>query len=228
MLNKLLSNVFVVVICFVQLPEVFLDLLVESFGELVIGLLPLDQALNVEKRSFVDVARKEACFTHAIFKDHEANTVLSAIFPVTSIDATVSPEHLTVACFLVFFVVASILTSRGPDELSVTMLHVIFVLACILIVIFFPTFLPRSLSTLDPIEKLSTVEVVIFPSILPISIGFSENIFTNILIPDLKHITPLSMPQTVLPLPLIVIAITPYMLPEPIGLILNPVANVLI
>jgi hypothetical protein len=108
------------------------------------------------------------------------------------------------------------------------MLHVIFILACVLIVVFFPTLLPRSLSILYPVEKLTTIHIAIFPPVLPVSIGFSEYIFTHILIPDLKDIIPFSMPETVFPLPFIIIAIAPDMLPEPIRLILGPFANVLI
>lgn len=108
------------------------------------------------------------------------------------------------------------------------MLHVVFVFACILVVFFSPALFPLSLSTFDPIEKLAAIDVAILPPVLPVSFGLSEDILTDVLITYLKAITSFTMPEAILPFPFIEVAIFPGMFSEAIGLILDPLANILI
>ena len=95
--NKLLIYIVVIVILIIKLSKIFLDLLSISLRILIVIILfPLFEPLYCEQRLLINVGFKETSFAQPIFENHETNPGLVSVPPIPSVDASISPEHLSI------------------------------------------------------------------------------------------------------------------------------------
>ena len=102
-----------------------------------------------------DIVLVPAFLHHAVWKSHNALTVLDALLPLTSIHGVICPIHLTIAIPLIIHIIANILVASRPHEGAISMLLVIMVLAVISIRGVDLTFRPLALAVLHAVSKLA-------------------------------------------------------------------------
>lgn len=150
------------------------------FSDQIARLYKVLELFHRQQRLLVNVLIKYTCFALAVSEDHEADAMLQTIIPISSVDGSVVPVHLTITALYIVDVMTFVLTASAPAELTISVFLVILVAALILITVFVSTLLPLTLSILLAIVELAHVRVAVGPRVLTVAFGFSVEVLTDV------------------------------------------------
>ena len=152
---------------------------------------------------------------------------MDSTVPLTAIDTSICPIHLTISLLDIVFIPPLVVASASPAELALTMLHILMVLTFVGVGHFFRArFLPHAFAFFHTFDEDARVRVTICPAVLAITVGLAIVVLTEVHVSICKGVRSLSMPKAELPLAFIEVTVGPLVLAVAMRLVLDPLADI--
>ena len=121
--------------------------------------------------------------------------MLHAINPITLVDRTIAPGHLTVAISKVILITSLIDVTTFPYKRAITVLYVLKKLAFVLVAIQSRSLAPLTRSVFQAVEEMANISCSVRPLVLTESAWFTISISSSVEVAIVEYISALPILQ---------------------------------
>lgn len=199
----------------------------ESVGQVCKLTRDAAQLLISFKHVHQNVLLEHPRLQFAVRELHDTDTILNPVFPCAFVNGAIRPGHHSESTLQVFLIIALVVAARLPLKFAFAVLHVQVVLTFVGVGLFGgATFFPNSFPVFFSILEQTRVSVSVVPSVLAEALRPPIAILAEVHVAICEYVRALTMPQTVLPLPFILVTVVPFVYAKPMRFIVGPLSRV--